>query len=200
VPVLSAGVATAEAAEELRLVRLAQLTGVNALASGQEIAFNPKLTVLLGENAAGKTGYVRVLKRVASVRSAQPRLGDINSTASGKPHATIDYTLAGAAWRSQDSVDTQSPRFLGRFELLRAHAAEMTVAAGSIVEGIDVVGGLLKIAYEVAYLALGPDYLDDPVAKEIRVTSCSLSTSTGSTQQRSPSNVIFGGLLHSRFQ
>jgi hypothetical protein len=97
VPVLSAGVATAEAAEELRLVRLAQLTGVNALASGQEIAFNPKLTVLFGENAAGKTGYVRVLKRVASVRSAQPILGDINSTASGKPHATIDYTLAGAA-------------------------------------------------------------------------------------------------------
>ena len=26
-------------------------------------------------------------------------------------------------WSSQDSVDTPSPRFLGRFELLWAHAA-----------------------------------------------------------------------------
>jgi Co/Zn/Cd efflux system component len=33
-----------------------------------------------------------------------------------------------------------SPSFVGRFELLWAHAAQMTVAAGSIVEAIDVVG------------------------------------------------------------
>ena len=37
-------------------------------------------------------------------------------------------------------METLSPRFVSRFELLGTHAAEMTVAAGSIVERIDVVG------------------------------------------------------------
>lgn len=96
VPPLSVGATTVETAEDLRLARLAGLTGVNALAGGQEICFHPKLTVLFGENAAGKTGYVRVLKRVASVRSAQQILGDISVPAASKPRAKIEYTLAGA--------------------------------------------------------------------------------------------------------
>jgi predicted ATPase len=111
VPALSVGVTTKETAEELRLVRLAGLTGVNALAGSQEIAFNPKLTILFGENAAGKTGYVRVLKRVASVRTAQPILGNINLTAAGKPHATIDYTLAGVAKSLDWNDDVGVPPF-----------------------------------------------------------------------------------------
>lgn len=49
---LSAGAVAAESAEELCLVRLANVSGVNALAIGQEITFNPRLTVLFGENAA----------------------------------------------------------------------------------------------------------------------------------------------------
>ena len=34
----------------------------------------------------------------------------------------IPYRWAGAEWSPQDSVDTPSPRFLGRFKLLRADA------------------------------------------------------------------------------
>jgi len=36
---------------------------------------------------------------------------------------------AAARWSSQDLVETLSERFVSRFELLRADAAEMTVAA-----------------------------------------------------------------------
>jgi len=105
---LSAEASPAENAEDLRLVRLSGLAGVNALATGQEIAFNHRLTVLFGENAAGKTGYVRVLKRVASVRSAQPILGDVRGSSSGKPHAAIDYLLSGVSqsldWNDEAGV------------------------------------------------------------------------------------------------
>lgn len=97
VPPLSAGAAPADNGDDLRIIRLSNVTGVNALATGQEIVFNAKLTVLFGENAAGKTGYVRVLKRVASVRSAQPILGNIRGASSGKPRATIDYSLSGVS-------------------------------------------------------------------------------------------------------
>lgn len=42
-------------------------------------------------------------------------------------------------WGSQDSVDTLSPRLVSRLELFGTHAAEMTMASRSIVEGVDVV-------------------------------------------------------------
>lgn len=108
VPPLSLGAAPAENAADLRLVRLSALAGVNALAIGQEIVFNPKLTVLFGENATGKTGYVRVLKRVASVRSAQNILGNVHGGKSGTPHASIDYSLSGTSqnfdWNDESGV------------------------------------------------------------------------------------------------
>jgi hypothetical protein len=39
-------------------------------------------------------------------------------------------------------VDSLSPPFVGRFELLGAHAAEMTVTPRPIVERIDVVSDI----------------------------------------------------------
>lgn len=111
VPKLSAEAAPTENAEDLRVTRLANVTGVNALASGQEIAFNKKLTILFGENAAGKTGYVRVLKRIASVRSAQPILGNVHAPTTAKRHATIEYTLSGTAKSLDWNDETGVPPF-----------------------------------------------------------------------------------------
>src|SRR5687767_14587783 len=53
-------------------------------------------------------------------------------------------TSAARGWSSQHSVDRPSPQFLGRFELLWAHAAEVTMSAASIVETIDVVGHIVR--------------------------------------------------------
>ena len=71
VPALLLGTEAAETAEVLRLVRLGDVQGVNALATGQEIRFNARLTLLFGENASGKSGYVRILKKLAAVRSEE---------------------------------------------------------------------------------------------------------------------------------
>src|SRR6266542_4333552 len=46
VALLAAAATAAENADELRLTRLCNVAGVNALATGQEIKFNPRLTVL----------------------------------------------------------------------------------------------------------------------------------------------------------
>jgi hypothetical protein len=81
-----------ERAESFHIVRLSKVGGVNNLAAGQEIAFNPKFTLLFGENAAGKTGYVRVLKRVSSVRNADQILGNVYAALTAPPpSATIQY-------------------------------------------------------------------------------------------------------------
>lgn len=37
--------------------------GVNALAADQTLKFAPGLTIVYGDNGAGKTGYIRILKQ-----------------------------------------------------------------------------------------------------------------------------------------
>ena len=91
---LGDGGAAADAGEALRLVALSECRGVNALAENQEIAFNPRMTALFGENATGKTGYVRVLKRLANVRSAEAIIPDIHRPSRrGAPHAVVRYAM-----------------------------------------------------------------------------------------------------------
>lgn len=94
VPPLPSDGTADDATDPLCLTELCNCAGVNALASGQTIAFNPRMTVLFGENAAGKTGYVRVLKLLANVRSAEAIIPDVHRPSSPtEPHAVVRYTL-----------------------------------------------------------------------------------------------------------
>ncbi len=93
VPRLEIDDGNGETIDSLRLKHLKDVQGVNRLAANQEISFNPRMTVLFGENATGKSGYVRILKRAADVRSAEPILPDINDLRPERPHAEIAYQL-----------------------------------------------------------------------------------------------------------
>ncbi len=53
--------ASDSAREPCRLNRIFNLRNVNALPGGQEIRFGPQLTLLYGNNGAGKSGYARAL-------------------------------------------------------------------------------------------------------------------------------------------
>lgn len=93
----------------LELTELHDVQGVNALANGQKIEFNPRLTVLFGENASGKTGYARVLKAMAAVRTAEDVLPDVHATgAPASQQAVVDYTMGGdkkqASWSGERGV------------------------------------------------------------------------------------------------
>lgn len=94
--------------EPLALTTISDVKNVNALAQRQEIEFNPGLTVLFGENGAGKTGYVRVLKTAASVRNAEPILPNVRKQDAGPPSASISYRLGAKqethAWRGEQGV------------------------------------------------------------------------------------------------
>jgi hypothetical protein len=109
VPELSHGQSEATAGDTLTLQFLDSVQNVNALARQQRIDFNPHLTVVFGENAAGKTGYVRILKRIAAVRTAEPILPDVGKiNALGKPGARIGFTLGPKAdtvcWEDEAGV------------------------------------------------------------------------------------------------
>lgn len=61
--------AESSAAEPISLVCIKNPTAINALASQQELSFEPLgLTVIYGDNGSGKSGYVRVLKHACRSR------------------------------------------------------------------------------------------------------------------------------------
>jgi hypothetical protein len=91
--------------------------GVNALAEDQTLKFSPKLTVVYGDNAAGKTGYIRILKSACRARGQEKILGNVVSGAAPPtPVVSIKYHVGaepdpresarsfaagpGSAWRT----------------------------------------------------------------------------------------------------
>lgn len=83
----------AASTEDLRLVKLSNVAGVNALTPGGEIEFCENLTILYGENGAGKTGYARILKRLGALRDAEEILPNIHGDKAKSPSARIDFRL-----------------------------------------------------------------------------------------------------------
>lgn len=142
---LSAGAATRGGSPSLVLTRLEHKENVNALTANQEIEFNPRMTVLFGENASGKTGYVRILKRAAAVRTAEPILPDIRSAGAGSvPRAILSFRLgkeerASVEWRGEQGLDP-----LTRIDVFDSRAAVVHLEED------------LSYAYTPADLALFP--------------------------------------------
>lgn len=82
-----------EAELPLTITKLAEVSGVNALAPGAVIEPHPGLTILYGENGTGKTGYSRIFKALADSRTADVVLGDITAEIEQSPSARISYAL-----------------------------------------------------------------------------------------------------------
>jgi len=79
------------------LVSIASLEHVNALASDRPLTFEPTgLTFVYGDNASGKSGYARMLKRIARARNQEEILSDVfRDTALAKPKAALTVMVGG---------------------------------------------------------------------------------------------------------
>jgi len=87
---------TDRASDTVTLTSITHNHGVNALAPDQTITFGPNLTLVYGQNAAGKSGYTRILKRACRSRGTEEILGDVlTGTAPLKAQATIRYREGG---------------------------------------------------------------------------------------------------------
>lgn len=96
----------------VNLSALHGVSNVNALALGERLSFGRTgVTVIYGDNGAGKSGYARVLKQLCRARS--PRgdaiLPNIYAGAGGLPTASIDFFIGGqkrnATWAQGGPVD-----------------------------------------------------------------------------------------------
>jgi hypothetical protein len=76
------------------LVSILHRRGVNALAENQTLKFTPALSVVYGDNAAGKTGYIRILKSACRARGQEEILGNVVSgTAPPSLGVSIKYRI-----------------------------------------------------------------------------------------------------------
>jgi hypothetical protein len=83
-------------AAAVSLVDLTHHSGVNALAPEQTVFFGPNLTIVYGENATGKSGYTRILKRACRSRFVEEVLGNVlGAGAPLKASATIRINEGG---------------------------------------------------------------------------------------------------------
>lgn len=75
----------------VRLLSIARPEHINALASDEPLTFKASgLTIIYGDNASGKSGYARLLKRIARARSREEILTDVfRDTALAKPKAAL---------------------------------------------------------------------------------------------------------------
>jgi energy-coupling factor transporter ATP-binding protein EcfA2 len=82
----------------VRLVSIQQPEHVNALESKDPLTFEPSgLTIVYGDNASGKSGYARLLKRITRARHQEEVLTDVfRDTAIEKPKALLSVRIEDA--------------------------------------------------------------------------------------------------------
>jgi len=106
----------------VKLSALVHHHGVNALATDQTLDFGPALTIVYGNNAAGKSGYTRILKRACRARGAPEEiLGNVLfDTVPLRPSATIRFEF-GAKQEELRWTDQESHDALSRVSVLDRH-------------------------------------------------------------------------------
>ena len=129
--------------------------GVNALADNQSLKFSPFLTIVYGDNGAGKTGYIRILKQACRARRQEDILGNVVSgIAPPPPSVRIRYNVSNEdnprQWQGGDTDE-----FLSRVSVFDSQCAAV----------------YLNERTDVAFLPFGLDLFDKLVraCKAVRV-------------------------------
>ncbi len=80
--------------EQVTLNSVYDISGINALLTGQLLAFSEiGLTVIYGNNASGKSGYARLLREAVTARVKGDVLGDVFSLNDVKRFAKVEFTV-----------------------------------------------------------------------------------------------------------
>ncbi|MEY4579039.1 MAG: hypothetical protein RL701_3742, partial [Pseudomonadota bacterium] len=128
-------VATLE--KQYTLLAIQDLQNVNALRSDQKLTFGRQLTVVYGDNGAGKSGYARVLKRVYRSRVVDEVLADVHAetpTLDG-PSATFTVSAPDGVQHAVGWKDGFPALNIGRFAVLDGACSRTYVRGGALAVG-----------------------------------------------------------------
>jgi hypothetical protein len=122
--------------------------GVNALAENQSLKFAPGLTIVYGDNGAGKTGYIRILKQACRARGQEQILGNVVSgTAPPTPTVNIKYKVGNEeAVRKWEGGDADE--FISRVSIFDTQCAAVYLTERTDVAflpfGLDLFDKLVR--------------------------------------------------------
>lgn len=86
------------AGARVEILKIGDLTGVNALLAGQTLSFGATgLTAIYGDNGSGKSGYARLVKELVGARDHETILPDAYATTAAAQSASINYVVAGTS-------------------------------------------------------------------------------------------------------
>ncbi len=127
--------------------------GVNALAESQTLKFGPRLTIVYGDNGAGKTGYIRILKSACRARGQEQILGNVVSGAAPPRLAvSIKYQVQGESalrkWAGEGNDD-----FIARVSVFDTQSASVYLTERTDVAfrplGLDLFDKLVRASKAV---------------------------------------------------
>jgi hypothetical protein len=136
------------------LISLTHHDGVNALAPEQTVSFGPNLTIVYGENAAGKSGYTRILKRACRSRFVENILGNVLGTGSPlKARATITIKEGTADIELPWTSDSPPSSSLAQISVFDSHCVPVYLRDKTDVAfrpfGLDVFDKLATACADV---------------------------------------------------
>jgi len=122
--------------------------GVNALAEDQTLKFDPGLTIVYGDNGAGKTGYIRILKQACRARGQEAILGNVVSgTAPPRPVVNIKYKV-GDETTLREWVGGDADEYISRVSIFDTQCAAVYLNERTDVAflpfGLDLFDKLVK--------------------------------------------------------
>lgn len=122
--------------------------GVNALAEDQTLKFSPNLTVVYGDNAAGKSGYIRILKSACRARGQEKVLGNVVSgTTPLAPIVSIKYMIGDEA-EPREWAGNEEDEFVSRVSVFDTQSAAVYLTEKTDVAfrpfGLDLFDKLVK--------------------------------------------------------
>lgn len=130
------------------LVSIFHHRGVNALAEDQTLNFASGLTVVYGDNGAGKTGYIRILKSACRARGQEHILGNVVShTSPLAPVVAIKYKV-GTEPEPREWVGIGGDEFVSRVSVFDSQCAAVYLTEKTDVAfrpfGLDLFDKLVK--------------------------------------------------------
>ena len=155
-PLIADHLPTSSVGGPVTLIALTHVSDVNALAPNETIGFGRTgLTVVYGDNGAGKSGYARILKRACRARgSSEPILANaLSEQPAGTPTAKLTVAVGGAEKEHLWKDGAPGPAELGAVSVFDASAAQVYVSDKTEVRfrplGLDVLDKLASICARV---------------------------------------------------
>ena len=144
--------------EKIILSKITNIDNINALSKESELEFAPSgLTVVYGDNGAGKSSYVSILKHSCNTRGQKPKINAnlYDPTSAGKDKkADIEYTSDGINFTTvnliNETVNENTLKKIDVFDTFSAnHYIEGEDEIAFIPQGLSIVEKLAEAVKKV---------------------------------------------------